>query len=282
MLNHLKSMLRGATRRLAIAPLRLLGPRLRAQALELLSDRMITEAPIPNATLKFFAPTPLLQDRAAAVLTKEPDMIRWIDGLAKSAVFWDIGANVGVFSLYAAARASCTVLSFEPSASNFYVLARNVQLNGLNNLITAYCMALSGTTGLGVLNLASPAMGMALSQFGKAGEKSRYLTGEIQSAVHGMVGFSIDDFIARFAPPFPTHIKMDVDGLELQILQGATRTLSDRRLRSAMVELSLTDVDERGRAQALLERAGLKFISQGDTQGTGAENAANHLFVRTE
>ena len=263
-----------------MAPLRVIDARMRAQALEALSDRMITETPIPGGQLKFFAPFPLLQDRAATLLTKEPDMIRWIDGFKKDAVLWDIGANVGVFSLYAAARANCTVLSFEPSAANFYVLARNIQINHLNDRVTAYCVALSGTTELGVLNLASAAMGASLSQFGKVGEMSRYVSGDSGSATHGMMGFTIDDFIARFNPPFPTHIKMDVDGLELPILRGAAKTMRDPRMHAAMVELSITNLDERAQAIALLEGLGFTLVSQGDEQGTANEKAANHLFER--
>ena len=79
---------------------------------------MITEVSTPIGALGFYAPSPLLQQRASTVLTKEPDMIQWIDGIGKSDVLWDIGANVGTFSLYAAARAQCTVLAFEPSAAN--------------------------------------------------------------------------------------------------------------------------------------------------------------------
>jgi FkbM family methyltransferase len=280
MLKRLKSIARGVTRRLAMAPLRVISVQVRAEALEILSTRMISETPIPGGALKIFAPSPLLQDRAATVLTKEPDMIRWIDGMDKDTVLWDIGANVGVFSLYAAVRTHCAVLSFEPSAANVFVLARNIQLNHLNERVTAYCVALSGATELGILNLASEAIGAALSQFGKAGETSRYWSGNSESAAHGMVGFTIDDFIARFNPHFPTHIKMDVDGLELPILQGATNTLRDPRLRAAMVELSLTNREERDQAMALLEDMGLKFVSQGDEQGTASENAANHLFER--
>ena len=44
--------------------------------------------------------------------------------------------------------------------------------------------------------------------------------------------FTVDDFIVRFAPRFPTHIKIDVDGLEAQILEGARNTLADTRLKS--------------------------------------------------
>jgi FkbM family methyltransferase len=259
----------------------LLPGRLRSEALECLSDRTIAYAAIPGGVLAFFAPWPLLQNRAATVLTKEPDMIRWIDRLEESAVLWDIGANVGVFSLYAAVRTNCTVLSFEPSAANYFVLSRNIQLNRVSERITAYCLALSGTTQLGVLNLASEAPGTAMSHFGRAGEMSRYRTDDTMSAVQGMVGFTVDDFIARFNPPFPTHIKIDVDGLEWAILRGATKTLRDQRLRSAMVELSLTNQEERHCAIALFEESGFTCLGHGVSQRTMTETAANHLFERT-
>lgn len=280
MLKRLRAYARGLSRRLAMVPLKVVGGRMRAEALEALSAQMITETPIPGGLLRFYAPSPLLQERAVTAVTKEPDMVRWLDGFGKDAVLWDIGANVGVFSLYAAARAGCTVLAFEPAAANYFVLSRNIQLNQLNERIAAYGVALAGATGLGTLNLSSAAMGTSMSQFGKAGEMSRYWSGDGEAAAHAVVGFTIDDFIARFDPPFPTHIKMDVDGLELPILQGATNTLRDARLQAAMVELSVTNREEREQATRLLGDAGLAFVSQGDEQGTATEKAANHLFER--
>jgi hypothetical protein len=73
---------------------------------------------------------------------------------------------------------------------------------------------------------------------------------------------------------------MDVDGLEWPILQGAVKTLRDLRLRSAMVELSLTNHEERDRAMKHLADSGLRFVAHGDAQGTETDRAANHLFVR--
>ena len=270
---------RGLIKRLAMWPLSVVGEDLRAEALEWMSATSTAVAPVPGATLTFFAPTPLLRQRAETLLTKEPDMIAWLQQLPPDAVLWDIGANVGVFSLYAAATRKCTVLSFEPSAANFYVLTRNIQLNRLEARIHAYCVALSGQTKLGVLNLDSAALGGSMTQFGEAGETSRYSTGG-RALSHGMVGITIDEFVTRFTPPFPTHLKMDVDGLELPILESATATLRDSRLRSAMVELSLSNPAERDRAIAILSSAGLQLVSQGESQGNAGESAANHLFVR--
>ena len=78
----------------------------------------------------------------------------------------------------------------------------------------------------------------------------------------------------------PTHLKIDVDGLEWPILQGAVAALGNPRLRTAMVELSMTDSSERQRAMALLQSCGLRFQSHGELQGAAGEQAANHLFVR--
>lgn len=257
------------------------GPALKAELLERFSEDMITESPIPGGVLAFYTPTTLLQHRAADLLGKEQDMIAWLDGLSAGDVLWDVGANVGVFSLYAASRAGCRVLAFEPSAPNYYVLARNILLNRLDARIQAYCIALAGETTLGSLNLAGPGLGLALGHFGQPGATSRYVPGA-GDCRHGMVGFTVDEFIERFRPPFPTHFKMDVDGLEWPILLGGRATLSDRRVRSAMIELSVSDPDERARALAFLGECGLRLVSMGPEQSLAGQSAANHLFVRDQ
>jgi FkbM family methyltransferase len=280
MIEGLKSRLRSAARQLATLPWRALGGRLRTEALEDASTRAVTETDLPAGRLRFWTPTPLLLHRADSVLTKEPDMIPWLDGIPPDAVLWDIGANVGVFSLYAACFRQCKVLAFEPSAANFHALTRNIGLNDAADRIASYCIALSGATELGVLNMSSAAMGTAVSQFGKQGEMSRYWSGNGNAPSHGMVGFTVDEFVEQFRPPFPTHLKLDVDGLEWPILEGAAGLLRDPRLRSVMVELSLTNESERAQAIKLLELSGLLFVSSGPAQGSGTEQAANHLFER--
>lgn len=276
----MSSIFRRVVRRLTMLPMQALDPELRAEVVDRLSANAIVRTPIAGGELAFYAPTPLLRRRAAAVLTKEPDTIAWLDGLTDRDVLWDVGANIGAYSLYAAARARCAVLAFEPSAANFFILTRNVQVNRLSDRITAYCLALSGGTGLGALNLDSPDFGTAMSQFGSVGDASRYST-QSHPLWHGMIGFTVDDFLATFGARFPTHLKLDVDGLENPILRGARRTLADRRLRSAMIEISVSHEAERREALGLMRDCGFALASQGSVQGMSGEQAANHLFVRT-
>ena len=110
----LRSMSRGALRRLSSWPLTVVGENLRAEALEGLSEKMIVSTPVPGGCVRFYAPSSLLRSRATSLLSKEPETIQWIDGFNDGAVLWDIGANVGVYSLYAAIRRKASVLAFEP------------------------------------------------------------------------------------------------------------------------------------------------------------------------
>ncbi len=71
-----------------------------------------------------------------------------------------------------------------------------------------------------------------------------------------------------------------MDGLELPILARAKEILCNPRLRSLMVELTVTRKSERDEAIELLKSAGLHLVSQGQEQGMGIERGANHLFKR--
>jgi FkbM family methyltransferase len=267
--------------RLGAYGLRGIAPPRRAEILQVLVEEMVSVVQAGGSAIQFYTPFPGLMYRADSLLTKEPDTIAWIDGFSDGSVLWDIGANVGVYSLYAAASRRLLVLAVEPAAANFHALTRNIRLNGLNDRITAYCLAFSSVTTLGVVNLASDAMGAACNQFGEIGEASRYAQPDSPQLAQGMLAFTIDDFIKQFHPPFPTHLKLDVDGLELGILSGATATLMDFRLESVLVELSMTENEETQRAMSLLREAGFTFISRGEVQGAGAHKGANHLFRRS-
>ena len=280
MLTRAKVLLNWILGEAAALPLRVLARQQRGEIIEAMAGAMVSDVHAGDHRLRFATPTPLLQGRADAALLKEPDTIRWIEGFEAGDVFWDVGANVGTFSIFAAALRGTRVLAFEPSAGNYAVLCGNIELNSLAQKITPYCIAFSGTTRLGVLNSESRIVGAALHQFGEPGQSSRYWPNAKGVCVQGMIGFGIDDFIKRFAPPFPGHLKLDVDGSELDILRGASVALSDKRLRSVMVELPVSDADERTSALALMADAGFELSAKGELQRSAGAAAANHFFTR--
>lgn len=165
--------------------------------------------------------------RVRTFFTKEPETLEWIDTFSSGDVFWDIGANIGLYSLYAGARQDISVCSFEPSPVNFYLLAANINVNKIRR-IEAYPFGLSDDNHIvkweGSL---SPGEGGTDFQIDKSGKLA-------------LQTYSIDRLIMNSSAPFPNHIKLDVDGHERKIIDGAITTLSDIRLKSIMVE-----VDER-------------------------------------
>src|SRR5207247_11216921 len=126
-----------------------------------------------------------------------------------------IGANVGVYSLYAGLR-KLKVLAFEPSAPNYYVLNRNIEINGLDERVSAYCIAFNDRTRIDSFYMANTELGGALNSFG---DQVDWQGNPLRSAMkQAMLGFTIDDFIHRFQVDFPNHIKIDVDGIENRII----------------------------------------------------------------
>ena len=92
---------------------------------------------IKHRDLKFklHVPNRLNFFRAETFSTKEPETLNWIDTFKKNSIFWDIGANIGLYSCYAASRANCQVYAFEPSVFNLELLVKNININSLSEKI---------------------------------------------------------------------------------------------------------------------------------------------------
>jgi FkbM family methyltransferase len=198
--------------------------------------------------------------RARTLFSKEPETVEWIDSFKDGDVFWDIGANIGVYSVYACIGRKVQVLAFEPSASNYLLLNRNIQYNRLSDQIRAYCVAFAAQTKVDVLNMQSTGFADANSSFAKAKDYRDLPT--VPNFVQGAIGYSIDQFVEQFSPPFPTHIKIDVDGLEGDIIKGAERTLKDMRLKSISMEMEADRLDYVAEVLKQTKDAGFELMSK--------------------
>ena len=170
-----------------------------------------------HGTIRVYCPANPVAMRAESFLKKEPETLAWIDSLP-GGVLWDVGANIGVYSLYAAKR-GLRVFAFEPSPMNYAVLAKNIAIN--NVPIEAFCVALGDTTGLGHLN-------MRALQFGRA---DAGLHADEPLSVSALT-YRMDDFPA----PKPDFLKIDIDGAEETLVAGGHQTLG--RAREVQIELS--------------------------------------------
>ncbi len=257
--------------RLVTAPMKPIRQKFtRALASERLVQTVVAE--VPNGMLTFSCPTARSLQDPVNFQGNEPETRKWIDSFSEDGViFWDIGANIGVFSLYAALRPNVTVQAFEPSAATFSTLVRNIELNGFGPRISAYCLALSDRTGLDFLHMENTGSGHATHAFGQI----KTIDGDIDPIFSQAVpGMTADDFVAIFGAPLPTHIKMDVDSIEEKIIRGGHRTFGAAR--SVMVEaFSSAHEPLLDTARALGE---LGFVPNHEFN---AGNFLNHLFVNT-
>jgi FkbM family methyltransferase len=210
-----------------------------------------------HGDMVFAIESPSELDHLQYFLEREPETRAWIDGFATPCRFWDIGANIGVFTLYAALRQQVEVYAFEPSAATYQSLCRNIHNNGLSDRAHAFCLAIADRTALGVLNLSGLAAGRAFNIFDGTHD---YYGREVRVSAHqGMVGYSIDGFREAFGVPVPHYIKIDVDSIEDRILAGANATLRDPELRSVSVELEEDDTPRNDRICSALLEAGLQL-----------------------
>ena len=91
-----------------------------------------------------------IKNRVDRILSKEPETISWIKTFPQDSVFFDIGANIGIYSLYSAVMMQNKVFAFEPHAASYKNLLDSINLNKLKNC-KAYCIALSDKINLSTM-----------------------------------------------------------------------------------------------------------------------------------
>ena len=164
---------------------------------------------------------------------EEPDTVDWLQSHPEGSVLWDIGANIGFVALFANLRRT-QVLAFEPAARSYGELNRNIELNSAA-YVKAYCVAFAEETAIDTLHMAATTPGSSTHEFGTT--VNQFGQDINVNFCQGAIGFSIDDFVKIFSPPLPTHVKIDVDGIEAGILRGGRMTLSSPSVSSMIVEI---------------------------------------------
>lgn len=230
-------------------------------------------------TYKLACPNPLTLWRARTYFSTEPETLKWIESFDPSETLFDIGANVGLYSIYAARR-GVKVLAFEPQAHNYALLNTNLELNALDNKVMALNLAMSDRDSLDFLYLPKSEAGAALNNFGEPRDlQHKPFTAAFKQ---GALSFSIDSFVEKFPQTFPNHIKIDVDGIENAIVNGAQRTLRDGRLKSVLLEINEALPSDRAMVDRVLG-AGFRLLPKERSAmfaGGAYDMFWNYIFVR--
>ena len=216
---------------------------------------------INNKNVSLFTPSQVTKWRVDTFYKKEPETLEWIDEFEKdkNILFWDIGANIGLYSIYASVKNEKTkTIAFEPSTANLNILSRNISKNKLENNINIFQLPLTEEDiKFNFMNEKTFDEGGALNAFGVdydyKGNKF------IPETRYKILGVSINYILKNNILEVPNYIKIDVDGIEHLILKGARDYLSDKKIKSILLELDTSFSKKFEMVKKILEESGFKL-----------------------
>lgn len=190
---------------------------------------------------------------------KEPETVEWVRSFEPTSLFWDIGASVGPYSLIASALGH-EVIAFEPFAPSYGHLQQNIWLNELIGPVYAAPIAFSAKRKWSIFWASAPSPGSASHDNGSVlyPQTAQFMR--------------VDDWNSGQKP---SHVKIDVDGAELGVIEGGRETW--KKVDSIMVESEPPTVDD---ITVILADAGLELVES--WQRMGDTKQRNYLYRRAK
>lgn len=230
-----------------------------------------------------YTPNRMCAFRHSTFFSKEPEILEWINEFGSYGPFYDVGANIGIYSLYYAKTQTDKVFSFEPSVFNMRQLAKNININSLTNKITIVSNPLSNQTGEAIFINENSHEGGSSSAFGvNFGFDGNPIKSEIE---YSLIGFSLDDLFKKgVLGSEPGLIKIDVDGIEHLILEGAESILASNKLKSVFIEVNDNFNDQSVNVKRILQQYGFILREKRQSEITKRTNeyckTYNQIWVR--
>ena len=234
-----------------------------------------------KVSISFGCPNPISHYRSETIETKEPDTIRWMRKYGGQGDLLDIGANVGLYSLYYAKLfPDRKVIACEGSYWNLCALARNAYLNKVEDRILIMPNPAFDKMSWGRFNQNGEVEGTSMCTFGVDygfdGKPIRPRPG------YYTLGLSLDDLLDKDSIDIPSMVKIDVDGVEHVILSGAPKLFSNKKCKTVLVEVNEHFEAQREAVENLMKDYG--FVLEEKNQGEGAEGrfagTYNYIYSR--
>lgn len=234
-------------------------------------------------SIKFYTPNKAAKWRVDTFYTKEPDTINWINSFETRDILIDIGANVGMYSVYAAAARGVVVIAVEPESQNYALLNGNIFLNHLDDKIIAFPYAISDHNSLEILNLtrwgAAGSCHAAGDPIGFDGSKFSPVFKQ------GVISVSLSQLINNFSLNSDCHLKIDVDGIEDRIINGSKELFKERFFKTLLVEINQNLEQHRLLVEALVS-FGYFFndaqVNNSVRKSGPFKNCGNYIFHRKD
>ena len=254
---------------------------------DFIMERSYKSIKILDKEISFFVPNQTTNSRVDTYFTKEPETLAWIDSFEKknNLIFWDIGANIGLYSIYNALKnPNSKTIAFEPSSSNLRVLTRNISINNLKESISVAPIALTNKESIFLdMNEKNFVEGGSLNTFG---EKYDYNGKEFKPNMqYNLLGTTMNYFIKNSILDIPDYIKIDVDGIEYLILEGGDKFLNNKKVKSLLIEINENFSEQHDNILNLMNKYDFKFLHKGQNEDmksklSNSQKIYNYIFVK--
>ena len=216
---------------------------------------------VEDKKLIFQTPNLLTKWRVDTLFTKEPGTIEWLNEIRPKEVLLDIGANVGMYTIYAAAVRKANVYALEPESQNYSLLNKNIRLNKLDHLVGAYCIGLSNVDSFDYIFMGNMLPGDANHAVGEPLNFELEPFHDHLKFAQGCITYKLDSLVEANKLPIPDYVKIDVDGFEHKVIEGAKKTLKNKKIKSVIIELN-PNLSEHLATVDLLQDLGFKFSQE--------------------
>lgn len=235
-----------------------------------LYDRKYTFILKNNFKLQFYSTNFVTKFRYDTFFSKEPETITWIENMEDDCLLWDIGANVGLYTIYClAGSAKRKVVAFEPHLANLQCLLENLNQNKLlGDRITVVPNAVFSKNAILKFVINSTALGDSNHSILDSGNNKLFFNTPTMT-VQNLIDSGLS---------FPNYLKIDVDGNELEIIRSASIVLNNNKLKGLLIELDLNNEIETNEIIQTLNSAGLFEQSRHDLMARYGKISHKRLY----
>jgi len=152
------------------------------------------------------------------------DMAFLLHFLREQDTFFDVGANVGSYTLLASGVCGSASITLEPVPSTFALLQKNIELNKLNDRVSPINSGVGSTQGT--------------LTFSSDGDTTNHVIAADETNKSDNIKVPIITIDSLLTKAHPALIKIDVEGYETEVLKGMTETLSSSALKAIIIELN--------------------------------------------
>lgn len=183
-------------------------------------------------------------------------------------LFLDVGANVGSFSVLASGVVGARSVALEPVPSTFRSLQRNIAINGLRERVSPICVAAAAEAGVVRFSTDRDTVNQVVD--------ASYAGGAVDVPTRPLD--EVGDLTSL------ALCKVDVEGFEREVLEGARRTLRIPALRAVLLEGDSPDISDMmrqaGFTRASYEPKGRRLAPANAEDHRRSGRTLNHLWVR--